>query len=178
MPAEVTPLLPTHCCHRATPDSATGSTFPRTSGLSSGAGTTAAGRICQRVLPTCPSRSVIDEMNEGKFWELYELSSRPSLDRCIPLLLLQAILFAASPFVSQSTLQSLGHANSRSMRIALLRRAKLLSDLEVESSPTAIAQASVLLSTASVSSSGRLNTIWLSLAIENAMVAEAHIYST
>jgi hypothetical protein len=88
------------------------------------------------------------------------------------------MLFAASPFVSQSTLQSLGHANGRSMRIVLLRRAKLLSDLEVESSHIAIAQASVLLSTASVSSSGRLNTTWLNHAIENAMLAEAHLYST
>ncbi|KAJ0420504.1 fungal-specific transcription factor domain-containing protein [Aspergillus carlsbadensis] len=121
---------------------------------------------------------VLPLINEGDFWELYDLNSRPSPDKCIPLLVLQAMLFAASAFVSPSTLQSLRHPNGRSMRITLLRRAKLLSDLKIESSPIAIAQAAVLLSTASMSSSGRLNTTWLSLAIENALLAEAHLYAT
>ncbi|WAO94458.1 Leucine--tRNA ligase [Fusarium falciforme] len=120
---------------------------------------------------------ILPVVHEGDFWDLYDNKSSHSPKEPIALLLFQAMLFAASTFVSQSIVRALGYSDLRSMRAKLLRRTKLLYDFESESSPFIIAQTSVLLSTASLSSSGQLNTIWLSLAIENAKLAEAHLYT-
>ncbi|KAH6972022.1 fungal-specific transcription factor domain-containing protein [Ilyonectria sp. MPI-CAGE-AT-0026] len=117
-------------------------------------------------------------LHEGDFWELYYRDPRYPPEEPMPLLLLQAMLFAACTFISDSTIQTLGYRDIRSMRATFLRRAKLLYDLECESSPLVIAQACVLLSFTSLSSSRKPNTIWLSLAIENAKLAEAHLYVT
>jgi hypothetical protein len=86
------------------------------------------------------------------------------------------MLFAASPFFTPYTVLSLGYPDLQSMRARLLRRANLLHDLQSEASPFIIAQASILLSTASLLPSGKLNTIWLAFAIGNAKLAEAHLY--
>ncbi|KAM5347621.1 hypothetical protein ACJ41O_007445 [Fusarium nematophilum] len=117
-------------------------------------------------------------LNEADFWEVYEHDSTRPPKNPIPLLLFQAMLFATSTHVSQSTVRALGYPDFRSMRAALFRRTKLLYDLETESSPVVISQASVLLSLASLPANGKPRTIWLSLAIENAKAAEAHLYST
>ncbi|KAJ3464899.1 hypothetical protein MRS44_009685 [Fusarium solani] len=121
---------------------------------------------------------ILPVVNECDFWDLYDNDGRRSHKEPIALLLFQAMLFAASTFVSQSTVGALGYSNLRAMRTTFLRRAKLLYDLESELSPLIVAQASVLLSTASLSPSGKPNGIWLSLAIENAKLAEAHLYTT
>ncbi|RYC79697.1 hypothetical protein BFJ63_vAg17415 [Fusarium oxysporum f. sp. narcissi] len=121
---------------------------------------------------------ILPVVNEGDFWDLYDHDSHQPLKFTVPLLLFQAMLFAASPFVSNATVCALGYTNSRSLRTTLLRRTKLLYDLESESSPLTIAQACILLSMASLSSTGKPNTIWLSLAIENAKLAEAHLYAS
>ncbi|EEU34405.1 uncharacterized protein NECHADRAFT_21539, partial [Fusarium vanettenii 77-13-4] len=117
-------------------------------------------------------------INEGDFWELYYHDPRYPPERPMSLLLLQAMLFAACTFISESASQALGYRDIRSMRATFLRRAKLLYDMECESSPLVAAQACVLLSFTSLSSSRKPNTLWLSLAIENAMLAEAHLYPT
>jgi hypothetical protein len=121
---------------------------------------------------------ILPVVNEGDFWELYDHDSSQPPKEPIPLLLFQAMLFAASTFVSKSSVRALGYSDNRSLRTTLLRRTKLLYDLESESSPLVIAQASILLSMASLSSTGKPNTIWLSLAIENAKLAEAHLYGS
>ncbi|KAH7145476.1 fungal-specific transcription factor domain-containing protein [Dactylonectria estremocensis] len=117
-------------------------------------------------------------IHEGDFWELYYRDPHYPLEETMPLLLLQAMLFAACTFISDSTVQALGYRDIRSMRATFLRRAKLLYDLECESSPLVIAQACVLLSFTSLSSSRKPNTIWLGLGIDNAKLAEAHLYAT
>ncbi|KAH8663236.1 fungal-specific transcription factor domain-containing protein [Ilyonectria robusta] len=121
---------------------------------------------------------ILPIVNEGDFWDLYDGDGRHSPKEPITLLLFQAMLFAASTFISQSTVSALGYSDLRAMRAALLRRAKLLYDLDSDLSPLVVSQASVLLSTASLSSSGKPNTIWLSLAIANAKLVEAHLYTT
>lgn len=117
-------------------------------------------------------------INEGDFWELYYDNSCDPPKSPMSLLLFQAMLFAACTFISESTIAALGYADIRTMRATFLRRTKLLYDLECESSPLVIAQASILLSSTSLSASKRPNTTWLSLAIENAKLAEAHLYAT
>ncbi|KAJ4176778.1 hypothetical protein NW759_017500, partial [Fusarium solani] len=121
---------------------------------------------------------ILPVVNEGDFWALYDHDDGQLLNESFPLLLFQAMLFAASTFVSWSTVRALGYPDTRSLRTTLLRRTKLLYDLECESSPLVLAQASILLSMASLSPTGKPNTVWLSLAIENAKRAEAHLYTT
>lgn len=152
---------------------------------------------CLRV----PTRSVLDEFvqqfflhvhpllplfNEGDFWELYCQQSTGvggSGDApCgrVSLLVFQAMLFATCNFVSRNSIRALGFPSIRLARAALYRRAKLLFDFETESSPAAIAQASLLLSYWSPSTSPGTknpNTGWLCTAIQQAKLAEAHHYS-
>ncbi|VUC30026.1 unnamed protein product [Clonostachys rosea] len=118
-------------------------------------------------------------VNEGDFWDLYSQNPKSTspYDR-LSLLLLQTILFASCNFVSKTTLKALGFPNIRAARAGLYRRAKLLYDLEVESSPLASAQAAVLLSLWAPPSTKKPNTSWLSLAIQHAKSAEAHHYAS
>ncbi|KAM5378583.1 hypothetical protein ACJZ2D_004382 [Fusarium nematophilum] len=98
-------------------------------------------------------------INEGDFWESYCHDPRNPPKEPISVLLLQAMLFAACTFISEPTIQGLGYGDIRSMRATFLQRAKSLYHLECESSPVAIAQACVLLSFTSLSSSRKPNTL-------------------
>ncbi|KAL7904916.1 fungal-specific transcription factor domain-containing protein [Trichoderma velutinum] len=115
-------------------------------------------------------------LDEGDFWEMYDITEHPQT--CISLLLFQAMLFASCTFMSQSTVCMLGFPNIRAMRVVLLRRTKLLYNLEIEASPLILSQAALLLTFTSISASKTPNTSWLGLAIENARLADAHLYST
>lgn len=95
----------------------------------------------------------------------------------LSLLVLQAILFASCNFVSKPTIKALGFSSIRTARASLYRRAKLLHDLETESSPLALSQACLLLSFWAPTSTRKPNTSWLSLAIQHAKSAEAHHYA-
>ncbi|EEY17793.1 conserved hypothetical protein [Verticillium alfalfae VaMs.102] len=82
-------------------------------------------------------------------------------------------------FVSRQSIKALGYPTIRAARASFYRRAKLLYDLETESSPLSIAQAALLLThwSAPASHSFRKpNTQWLAIAIQNAKTAEAHHY--
>lgn len=144
---------------------------------------------CLRV----PTRALLDEflqqyflhvhpllplVNEGDFWDIYRQApdGNAQNDR-VSLLVFQAIVFASCNFVSRATIKALGYPSIRSARASLYRRAKLLYDLESESSPLAIAQAALLLSFWSPSTTRKPNTAWLSLAIQHAKSAEAHHYA-
>lgn len=118
-------------------------------------------------------------VNEGDFWEICGSGSRGGSEshERISLLVFQAILFAATPYISRETITALGHPTASAVRASLYRRAKLLYDLESESSPLSIAQASLLLSFWGPSSTRKPNTSWLSLAIQHAKAAEAHHYA-
>lgn len=149
-------------------------------------------QACLRV----PTRSLLDEflqqyflhvhpllplINEGEFWAMYSRDSvrsdAPGQADYLSLLVFQAVLFASCNFVSKSTIKALGFLNIRAARATLYRRAKLLHDLETESSPLALSQACLLLSFWAPSSTRKPNTSWLSLAIQHARSAEAHHYS-
>lgn len=144
---------------------------------------------CLRV----PTRALLDEflqqyfmhvhpllplVNEGDFWDIYcQNTSGNAINDRVSLLVFQAILFASCNFVSKATIKALGYPTIRAARSSFYRRAKLLHDLETESSPLAIAQAGLLLSFWSPSSTRKPNTSWLSLAIQHAKSAEAHHYA-
>lgn len=121
--------------------------------------------------------SFLPLVNEGDFWELYpHVGGNPPKER-LSLLLFQAMLFASCTFVPQSTVDALGFRDIRSMRATYLRRTELLYNLGTEPSPLVIAQATLLLSFTSLSSTKTPYTVWLSLAIENARLADAHLYA-
>lgn len=122
--------------------------------------------------------SFLPLVNEGDFWELYDHVGADPPGQRLSLLLLQAMLFASCTFVAQSTIDALGFHDIRSMRAAYLWRAKLLYSLGTETSSLVIAQATLLLSFTSLSSTKMPDTVWLSLAIENAKLANAHLYAT
>lgn len=144
---------------------------------------------CLRV----PTRAVLDEflqqyflhvhpllplVNEGDIWDLYcQNPNSSSPTERISLLLFQSIIFASCNFVSKTSIKSLGYPSIRAARAALYRRAKLLYDLESESSPLAISQSALLLSFWSPTTTRKPNTAWLSLAIQHAKSAEAHHYA-
>lgn len=149
-------------------------------------------QACLRV----PTRSLLDEflqqyflhvhpllplINEAEFWAMYSPDSvdsdNPGQAERLSLLVFQAVLFASCNFVSKQTIKALGFPNIRAARASLYRRAKLLHDLETESSPLALSQACLLLSFWAPSSTRKPNTSWLSLAIQHAKTAEAHHYS-
>lgn len=141
---------------------------------------------CLRV----PSRPYLDEflqqyfryvhpflplVDETAFWEMYH---NAEVGPQFPLIVLQAMLFAACSFVSPGTLEELGYASVRSARRALYEQAKWLYTFETEDSKLSIAQAALLLSywtpsfeEAAVS---KPNTAWLRIAIENARSIQAH----
>lgn len=121
--------------------------------------------------------SFLPLVNEGDFWEMYYTPSGQPKQQ-LSLFLLQAMLFASCTFVGQSTVDALGFRDIRSMRATYLRRAKLLYNMGAEMSPLVIAQGAVLLSFISLSSLKTPNTLWLTVAIENAKLADAHLYTT
>ncbi|KAH7131339.1 fungal-specific transcription factor domain-containing protein [Dactylonectria macrodidyma] len=120
---------------------------------------------------------ILPLINEGDFWDMYchEVDEVPTAR--ISLLVFQAILFASCNFVSHSTMEALGYTTIREMRASFHRRAKLLFDMGTETSDLALSQAAVLLSYTSLSSTKKVNTSWLSLAINYAKSVDAHIYA-
>ncbi|KAH7000565.1 fungal-specific transcription factor [Ilyonectria destructans] len=147
---------------------------------------------CLRV----PTRPVLDELvqqyflhvhpvlpllNEGDFWDLYygNTYETAGADKKLSLLVIQAIIFATCVFVSPQCINALGFSTIKAARLGLFRVAKLLYDLEAESSSVSISQAALLLSFWATSSNQGLkkrNTTWLSIAIQHARIVEAHQY--
>lgn len=121
---------------------------------------------------------ILPLINEGEFWRLYFPDTDTPPSKPVSLMVFQAILFASCNFLSQSTVHALGYSSTRAMRASYYRRTKLLYDLGSESSPVCIAQAALLLTFTSLSASRTPNTSWLSIAIENAKIAEAHLYAS
>ncbi|KAM0208257.1 hypothetical protein ACHAQD_011677 [Fusarium lateritium] len=90
------------------------------------------------------------------------------------LLVFQAILFAASSFVSPAVLKNAGYTNVKVARNIFYRRAKLLFDFGVESDPFTKAQAALLLTFQFSAVEPHAGSTWLAVGIQNAIVAQAH----
>ncbi|EFX04401.1 fungal transcriptional regulatory protein [Grosmannia clavigera kw1407] len=122
---------------------------------------------CLRV----PTRAILDEFQGAGRVSSHGMS----------LLVFQAMLFSTCNFISRESIHALGFPTIRVARAAFYRRAKLLFDFETETSPAAVAQAALLLSFWSPSSSPGTktpNTAWLCTAIQHAKLAEAHRYAS
>jgi hypothetical protein len=142
-----------------------------------------------------PTREILDEfvqqyflhfhpmlpmINEGDFWDMYGHSGHGGSGDRMSLLVFQAMLFSSCTFVSKASIKALGFPTIRAARATLYRRCKLLYDFETENSVVHISQAALMLShwSNNVADAFRKgNSIWLSIAIQNARTAEAHHYS-
>ncbi|OCK78340.1 hypothetical protein K432DRAFT_269057, partial [Lepidopterella palustris CBS 459.81] len=116
-------------------------------------------------------------LDEGQFWSLYKhCAGLCGTSSRISLFLFQAMLFASCSYVPLKLLQQCGFGSIRGARKTLYRRAKMLFDLEAEHDSYIIAQGALLLSYYSTNSEKHLNTLWLNLAIQSALKANAHHY--
>ncbi|KAL2848972.1 hypothetical protein BJX68DRAFT_276164 [Aspergillus pseudodeflectus] len=111
-------------------------------------------------------------INEAEFWQMYYHQSGVE-QTGVTLFTFQAMLFAASAFVSSKAIKSAGFIDIRTARNVLYTRAKLLYDLNCEKSILSIIQGSLLLTHQSSSSDLHAGSLWLGIAIQNAIVYNA-----
>ncbi|KAM6522855.1 hypothetical protein FALCPG4_012470 [Fusarium falciforme] len=116
-------------------------------------------------------------LNEGDFWDLHfpeiETTSKthqPSI------LLLQAMLFAACPFVAEEDVKRLGFETIRQAKASFYKRAKLLYSAQDPSDHVLMAQTALLLTHRCPSlgdGEQRANSNWLRRAIQHAKALNA-----
>ncbi|KAH8697960.1 fungal-specific transcription factor domain-containing protein [Talaromyces proteolyticus] len=123
-----------------------------------------------------PSMPVVDE---AQFWGIYQQDEeQPSSTQQISLLLLQAMLFAASSYIPIELSRSLGYDSIAATRKSLYRSAKALYDFDTESNSVDIARSALLLTYHNSSVNQLTNSTWLSIAILHARTINAHTYAT
>ncbi|KAJ5807958.1 hypothetical protein N7474_009227 [Penicillium riverlandense] len=134
---------------------------------------------------TLPDQDAIDEfvhqyfrhihptvpvLDEGEFWRIYQGDPEPER---LSIFVFQAVLFASCPFVSLETLYRCGFNDKRDARNKLYNRTKLLFDLKAEVRPSAKAQGAVLLTHHTSAEHPQAGSLWLTRAIENALIIGA-----
>ncbi|KAF2206961.1 hypothetical protein CERZMDRAFT_102811 [Cercospora zeae-maydis SCOH1-5] len=92
------------------------------------------------------------------------------------LLLVRAMIYAASGYANASLLSALGFANRREARNASYRKAKLVFDFEADRDPISNAQSCLLLTYETSTMQLRINSSWLAHAIRFARMARAESY--
>ncbi|KAL4877063.1 hypothetical protein BJY04DRAFT_222385 [Aspergillus karnatakaensis] len=120
--------------------------------------------VRQYFLQCHPSSPVIDE---AEFWRAYR---NPASGKKISLFVFQAIMFAASPYISMETIRKCGWSDKRNARNVLYKRVKALYDLHAEDRPYPQAQGCILLTLHTSASEPQISSLWLTRAIQNAMI--------
>ncbi|KAL4964936.1 Zn(II)2Cys6 transcription factor [Aspergillus stella-maris] len=120
--------------------------------------------VRQYFLQVHPSSPVIDE---AEFWRVYR---NPGTGKKISLFVFQAILFAGSPYISTETIRKCGWTDKRNARNTLYKRVKALYDLHAEDRPHQQAQGCVMLTLHTSASEPQISSLWLTRAIQNAMI--------
>ncbi|VUC32897.1 unnamed protein product, partial [Clonostachys rosea] len=115
---------------------------------------------------------ILPLIDEGAFWASY---FHPS-GRDIPLLLLYAMLFASSPYVSLPELKKLGFPGVKEARSSLYSRTKALFDLTCQRDNIVKAQAALLMTYYSPEGDHMINSYWLSTAVHFARSERADKY--
>ncbi|KAL4894996.1 hypothetical protein BDV59DRAFT_200253 [Aspergillus ambiguus] len=123
--------------------------------------------IRQYFLQIHPSLPVLDE---AEVWDIYEQRNGETDAGRMSLFVLQTLLFASCPYVSEETLQNCGFEDRRNARKILYRRAKYLFDLQGEDRPFLLSQGAVLLSLHTSAEEPQAGSLWLTRAIQNAMI--------
>ncbi|KAL4803987.1 hypothetical protein BDV18DRAFT_166207 [Aspergillus unguis] len=113
-------------------------------------------------------------VDEGEFMHSLEMSLGAAGQ--IPLLLFQAMLFAASCFIPVDVSRRCGYDSLLSARNDFYTKAKILYESRVEQDALAISQAAVLLSHFTSDQEPYANSGWLHIAVRHAMLIQAHQY--
>ncbi|KAJ5688517.1 hypothetical protein N7462_002909 [Penicillium macrosclerotiorum] len=111
----------------------------------------------------------IPVLDEAEFWKAFEGNGSDTLSPFI----FQTVLFASCPFVPVDVLQRCGFVSKRDARIKLYDRSKILYDLKAETRPSAKAQGAILLTHHTSAEAPQAGSLWLSRAIEDAMMVDA-----
>ncbi|KAL1960772.1 hypothetical protein VTO42DRAFT_6602 [Malbranchea cinnamomea] len=119
-------------------------------------------------------------LNEADFWHLYHnRSDQPNREvNAMSLFVFQAMLFASCAFVPPKVIKAAGFEDNRTARNVLYFRAKFLFDLKAEKNDLAKAQGAVLLTYQSSSFEFHAGSLWLTVAIQNAILCGAHVYES
>ncbi|KAL2843046.1 hypothetical protein BJX68DRAFT_244262 [Aspergillus pseudodeflectus] len=138
-----------------------------------------------------PSRPYLDEflhkyflyvhpcypvVDEAEFWSLYNQEGLWDGQSKISLMLFQAMLFAASAYVSVRSLRAIGSDNTHEARDTLHRRAALLHQFRADADNTTTAQVGLLLSFNVSPMDVHNNSSFLTIAIQAARATQAHLY--
>ncbi|CVK91845.1 related to cutinase transcription factor 1 beta [Fusarium mangiferae] len=120
-------------------------------------------------------------IDEGEFWQMSSPATSSSQRTTMSLLVLRAMLFASSTYVPLPVLRQIGYHDICSARADLYRKAKLLFDMEAETSHLPLAQAALMLMNWVPESPTTTSPVpyrtWLSLAIHHAKLINAHRHS-
>ncbi|KAJ5696011.1 hypothetical protein N7536_006423 [Penicillium majusculum] len=111
-------------------------------------------------------------LNEAEFWRIYrnDRSTGPK----ISLFVLQSLLLASCPFVSLETLRQCGFDDMRDAQKHLYNKANLLFELRTERRSHANAQGAVLLTHYTSPEDPEAGSLWVTRAIEHAMLLDSH----
>ncbi|KAM0522496.1 hypothetical protein ACHAPE_002086 [Trichoderma viride] len=112
---------------------------------------------------------IIPLVSEAEFW---------AADARIPLLLIRAMLFISSPYVSASTLLSLGYSSVQAAHLELYTAAKTLTQFDIHRDNVISAQVALLLTYYTPAPSDTTNTYWMVNAVHFARCAHADQYHT
>ncbi|KAJ5697120.1 hypothetical protein N7488_010804 [Penicillium malachiteum] len=112
---------------------------------------------------------MVPALDEAQFWKAF----LGDADHTVSIFVFRALLFVSCSFVGLDTLRKCGFIDKRDARTKLYSRAKLLFDLNVESKPFAKAQGAILLTHHTSAESPLAGSMWLTCAIENAMMIDA-----
>ncbi|KAJ0419597.1 fungal-specific transcription factor domain-containing protein [Aspergillus carlsbadensis] len=122
-----------------------------------------------------PCYPVVDE---AEFWSLYNQEGLWDGRSKISLMLFQAMVFAASAYVSLRTLRAIGIDNILEARDSLHRRAALLHQFRADTDNTTVAQVGLLLSFNVSPMDVYNNTSFLTIALQAARATQAHLYKS
>ncbi|KAF5250697.1 hypothetical protein FANTH_4140 [Fusarium anthophilum] len=124
------------------------------------------------------AHAFIPLIDEGEFWEMFSPTTSSSPKTMTSLLVLRAMLFASSAYVPLPVLRQLGYHDICSARADLYRKAKLLFDMEAETSHLPLAQSALLLMSWVPESPTTTSPVpyrtWLSLGIHHAKLIKAY----
>ncbi|KAJ5824739.1 Transcription factor [Penicillium robsamsonii] len=114
---------------------------------------------------------LIPVLDEAEFWRIYR--NNQSASPKISLFVLQSLLCASCPFVPLKILRQCGFDNRREARKKLYNRAKILFEKRTEERSHANAQGAVLLTNYTSADDPQSGSLWVTRAIEHAMLIDA-----
>ncbi|KAL4811302.1 hypothetical protein BDV18DRAFT_129083 [Aspergillus unguis] len=157
--------------------------FPTLSAHTSGLSPHAVAYLTSQKALTLPKRSIVHTLLQYYFIRSYpifplikETAFRESTQdgRSFSLLVLRAMLFAASCHIPLECAQDVGYSSIWQLRSSLYKTAKDLYDFGIEKDPLHISQAALLLAFHFDRSDPTGNTRWHAIAVQNARLVNAH----